>query len=154
MTKIALIGIGNMFRKDDAVGIHIARKLQDVSGEHIDIIEASGEGTELINAWADYQLVYIFDAVMNQGETGRIYRLEASKERFPTDFFKYSSHAFSLAEAVELSRILDKLPDKLIVFGVEGSDYGFGEELSEKVAQASERVVLQVIEELSLLHKK
>ena len=152
MTTTVAIGVGNLFRNDDGVGIVVARslgkKLREQRLPPPDICESSGEGTELISAWEGYDQAYVFDAVMHRGQTGRIYRLEASRDNLPTDFFKYSSHAFSLAEAVEMSRVLDRLPDKLVVFGIEGEDFAFGEALSAGVMAASEKVVDAVIAEL------
>ena len=145
-----LIGIGNTFRSDDGVGIIIARRLHTMVPEGIEVMQASGEGTELINAWEDYRRVYLFDAVMNQGEPGKIYRLEASQKHFPSDFFKYSSHAFSLAEAVELARTLDRLPESLVVFGIEGENFSHGEQLSIAVNNAVDTVVKSVCDELKV----
>ena len=158
MTTTVCIGVGNPFRNDDGVGVEIVRSLQETMSKPplqdslppTDFVEASGEGTELINTWASYDQVYIFDAVMHQGNTGRIHRLEASSDRLPMDFFKYSSHAFSLAEAVEMSRVLNRLPKKLVVFGVEGENFSFGDTLSPSIVAAAKKVVDEVISELRL----
>ena len=112
--------------------------------------EASGEGTDLIGRWSGYSRVYLFDAVMGRGAPGRVYKLCAAQGEIPSDFFKYSSHAFSLAEAVELARILDRLPRQLVVFGVEGEQFGYGECLSPAVQAGTERVLAQVLAELEL----
>lgn len=150
--QTALIGIGNMFRRDDGVGIAIVRNLKrclsafDQNG--LEIFECSGEGTELMECWQGFQRVIIFDAVMANGEPGKIYRLQADRQFIPSDFFKYSSHAFSLAEAIELARVLDRLPDNLIIYGVEGKDFSHGEEPGAPLKQAIQTVTDQVLAEL------
>lgn len=88
--QTALIGIGNMFRRDDGVGIAIVRNLKrclsafDQNG--LEIFECSGEGTELMECWQGFQRVIIFDAVMANGEPGKIYRLQADRQFIPSDF--------------------------------------------------------------------
>jgi hydrogenase maturation protease len=161
-TNIALVGVGNTFRKDDGIGIAIARRLRDrlkspagaVTNHQalsIQVGESSGEGADLMGRFEHADRVYLFDAVMTSKagtQPGTVHRLEASEQHFPSDFFKYSSHAFSLAEAVELARILDRLPPSLIVFGVEAADYGYGEELTPAVDTAGDEVVERVLIEL------
>ena len=76
MKPTVFIGVGNAMRSDDGVGIAIVRELTKIHNLNADSVEGSGEGTELINAWEGYEQVYLFDAVMNQGQSGRIHRLE------------------------------------------------------------------------------
>ena len=152
MLKTILIGIGNTFRSDDGIGIYISHKLKEHFAEskadHIDIDESSGEGAGLMSAWEGYDRVYLFDAVMGRGQPGFIHRLQASERNIPSDFFRYSSHAFSLAESVELARTLDQLPEELIVYGVEAQDFSYGENLLPIVQAAGDEIVKRVIEEL------
>ena len=46
--------------------------------------------------------------------------LDARTSRLPMGQFRCSTHALGVAEAIELARALDRLPRKLIVFGIEG----------------------------------
>jgi hydrogenase maturation protease len=77
-----------------------------------------------------------------------VFRLNASCEEIPSKFFRYSTHAFSLAEAVEMARALDTLPSELILFGIEGLDFGAGTGFSAPVAASAMRVVEAVVDEL------
>ena len=150
--KTLLIGVGNSFRSDDGAGVVIAEKMRAIlSIENIadvEVAQCSGEGVDLMMTWQGYDKVYLFDAVMSQGKPGQIHRLQASEHHFPSDFFKYSSHAFSLAEAVELARTMDSLPREVIVYGIEGNNFQFGEKLGDEVAAAVDKVVEKVLGEL------
>lgn len=150
--QTVLIGVGNTFRRDDGVGVQIARMLKQELAERlpVSVVESSGEGASLMQAWQGYHRVYLFDAVRSNDAPGCIHRLQAAVQNFPSDFFKYSSHAFSLAEAVELARVMDKLPEELIVYGVEGADFGYGEALTPDVERAAGKVVEQVLDELGI----
>jgi hydrogenase maturation protease len=59
-----------------------------------------------------------------------------------------TSHAVALGATVELARALDRLPARLIVFAVDGTDFGFGTGLTPDVAAAVEPVVRRVCEVL------
>jgi len=87
--RILIIGLGNDYRGDDAVGRVLARKLQAIS-----------------------------------------------------------THAFSVAEAVELARALNQLPPRLIVYGIEGKNFDSCVGLSPEVKLAVEEVFCRVKEEL------
>ena len=63
-------------------------------------------------------------------------------------FFHYSTHAFSVAEAIELGRALGKLPPRVILYGIEGKDFAAGETLSPEVASAADEVLGRVREEI------
>ncbi|NIW80515.1 MAG: hydrogenase maturation protease [Calditrichae bacterium] len=121
--KTIFIGIGNEFRNDDGVGIYIVRRLAKRNFPKVNILELSGEGSELLEAWKEAEQVYIFDAVSSGAEPGTIFELNVHEEEIPSKFFSYSTHNFSLAEAVELSRVLNRLPATLRIFGIEGKDF-------------------------------
>jgi hydrogenase maturation protease len=147
MKRVLIIGIGNEFRCDDSVGLKIADKLIENS-VNAEIFKLSGEGTELMEKWKGYSAVIIIDAVRSGSEPGKIFRLDAGKNKINSDFFNYSTHSFSLAEAVELSRNLDTLPDSLVIYGIEGDNFQHGVQLSKEVSEASAEVIKMINEEL------
>jgi hydrogenase maturation protease len=66
-------------------------------------------------------------------------------------FSRVSTHAFGVAEAIELARVLHQLPPVLVIYGVEGATFELGADLSEQVAAAVPQVVAQVRQELLAL---
>lgn len=143
-----LIGLGNPLRRDDGVGPAILRRLEALALPGVELRHHVADGAALMELWREAQRVYLFDAVASGGAAGTVHRLDARQRPLPSDFFHYSSHAFSLAEAVELGRVLGQLPPRLIVYGVEGRDYAPGEGLGAAVAQGVEQVVAAVAAEL------
>lgn len=142
--KTMFIGIGNKYRYDDGVGIYIVGELAKLKLPDVKTMELSGEGSELMETLKNAQEVYIFDAVQSGEKPGTIFEFDANQEKIPSNFFNYSTHNFSLAEAVELSRILDQLPPTLKIFGIEGLDFSEGFQLSPEV-KASANKILQCI---------
>ncbi|GAN35236.1 MAG: hydrogenase maturation protease [Candidatus Brocadia sp. AMX2] len=150
---ILIIGIGNAYRGDDAVGLHVAQCLKKQAHDHVHVIEESGEGASLMECWKDANSVILIDAVSSGAKPGTIHRLDAHTQPIPTNFFHYSTHAFGVAEAIELSRALNQMPRRLIVYGIEGKCFEAGVELSfevEKAAQEVARCVQQDIQNFGI----
>jgi hydrogenase maturation protease len=59
-----------------------------------------------------------------------------------------STHALGLGEAIALGHALGKLPVRLIVYGIEGADFGFGDSLSPEVQTAIGDAVRRVLAEV------
>lgn len=140
-----VICIGNRYRGDDAAGLQVARLLKERTSKNIEVIEESGEGTALIEAWGDAARVIIVDAVASNREPGTLHRLDVHKQSVPKGFFRYSTHAFGLAEAIELARAIGRLPPSLIVYGIEGKSFDAGNALSEEVERAAGEVAVRIL---------
>jgi hydrogenase maturation protease len=139
---IVVIGIGNMFRRDDQIGIVVAKEIMKRRISDVTVTEQSGEGTALMETWKDAEAAIIIDAVCSNNAPGTIHRFEA--DRIPFNFFNYSTHAFSVAEAVELAKVLKLKTPHLIVYGIDGSNFGIGEQLTAEV-RARVRDVVDMI---------
>ena len=140
--SVLFVGVGNEFRSDDSLGYYLIKQLEKILwGQGFEFALASGEGSALMDLWSEREHVVVFDALMSQGSPGRLVELNANEDYFPSDLFKYSSHAFSLAEAVELSRVLGRLPKMLQVFAIEGQNFGYGQIISEPVLRSCEELL-------------
>ena len=146
--KTLLIGVGNAFRGDDAVGIYVAKQLASQGLADIVVEVQSGEGAALIERWRAHRRVFLIDAIAPHGSPGQIHRIEAHKEPITIRLSHTSSHGFGVLEAIELSRALEKLPEELIVYGVEGVCFDKGAELSEAIEAAANLVVEQILIEI------
>jgi hydrogenase maturation protease len=91
----------------------------------------------------------LVDATSSGKPPGHIHCFDARHDPIPSEFFHYSTHAFSLAEAVELARVLDQLPPTLLVFGIEGKSFASGQGLTEEVRRAADDVILRIEAELA-----
>ena len=145
---ILIIGIGNPYRGDDAVGLRIAQDIKKKSPDHVNVIEQSGEGISLMDSWKDADTVILIDAVHSGAQPGTIHRFDVHTQTIPTKFFHYSTHAFGIAEAIELARALKQLPQDLIVYGIEGKCFEAGIRLSREVEKAVEEVMMRVKQDI------
>jgi hydrogenase maturation protease len=146
--RVVVIGMGNLYRRDDAAGLVVAQRLRQAAPSHVTVIEHEGEPTALLEAWKGARAVVLIDAVFSGAEAGTIHRLDAQAGALPQELFRYSTHAVSVAEAIELARVLGQLPPKLVVYGIEGKHFNAGAGLSPEVEGRVAEVADRVLREL------
>jgi hydrogenase maturation protease len=147
-----VIGVGNEFRGDDVAGLIVARRIRELVGSHTSVVEQSGEGGALIESMRGVRRLLLIDATQSGAAAGAVRRFDACAEPLPVGLFHYSTHAFSVAEAVETARALGQLPPELIVYGIEGRNFGYGDAVSEEVRLAAERIAADLGSELSKVY--
>lgn len=146
-----VIGVGNQWRGDDGAGPAVARLLrarQGVATAHLQISAIDGGGLELIAAWTGATTVILIDAIASGAAPGTIHRFDVGAEPLPAALFRHSTHAFGIAEAVELARALAQLPLRLVVYGIEGCQFTLGAGLSPAVERATHTLAEQLWERL------
>jgi hydrogenase maturation protease len=147
--SILVIGLGNSYRSDDGVGEVIAGRLMEMLPEHVDVHSSIKDGLSLIHLWHEYDCVYLIDAVSSGRTPGKVYRFDAVTKPPPKNLFKnYSTHSIDILETIALAENLDSLPEKLIIYGVEGKDFSIGSGLSDEVLKSVCRVTDAIIKEL------
>lgn len=149
--SVLVIGIGNKYRSDDAVGLHIADSLLSENITDCEIKTTSGEGISLINLWENYEKVILVDAVNSGAEEGKIHRIDIVDEQLDSEWFRSSSHLFSIPEAVNLAKQVNKLPERIFFYGIEGENFNYGESLSDIVNTASIQLLPEIKDKIFLL---
>jgi len=145
---VLVIGLGNELRGDDGAGIEVARRLRGLAAEAgIDVRAQQGEPAGLIDAWSGRKAVVVVDTMRSGAEPGTICRFDASCEPLPAQLRGSSStHALSLAEAIELARALEQLPPRAVVFAIEGQRFETGAALSDEVRAVIPKVAGMVLD--------
>jgi hydrogenase maturation protease len=144
--KTKIIGCGNRNRMDDVAGVLVAEGLRTM-GFAAEI--QTGNAFELIASWEGEEHVILIDAVVTGAPCGTIHVWEGNPPRLPRTQ-QVSSHGFGLAEALRLSKALHCLPEHVTVYGIEGSEFGVGDNISLEVLAAVERVTLQIAAEFGV----
>jgi hydrogenase maturation protease len=149
--RILIVGVGSQERGDDGVGLLVARAMSSRNLSHTTILEESGEGGALLEAWKGADAVILVDAVSSGAAPGTLHRFDAQAQSIPAKFFRFSSHTFGVAEAIELARALNQLPPRLVVFGIEGKAFETGIGISPEVVDTARTVVRAVAQEVRAL---
>jgi hydrogenase maturation protease len=135
--RLKVIGVGNAWRGDDAVGLLVVRRLKAGQPPEVSIAECRGTVTAVREAWKDAAGVIVVDAVVSGSRPGAIYRFNAHDGGVPVQLSRSpSSHGWGVAEALALGKVLQELPPYLIIYGIEGQNFGPGQEVSQEVAAA------------------
>ncbi|WP_053802126.1 hydrogenase maturation protease [Streptomyces rimosus] len=152
--RIAVIGVGNTFRHDDGIGPAVVRRLRERAVDRplppsVELADCDGESGRLMSLWEGAELAIVIDAAhAHPGHPGRVHRF--GLEGPYAGPAATSSHGLGLGEAIELSNVLGRLPDRLLVLAVEGADASLGTGLTPAVAAVVDRLAATVEAEITL----
>lgn len=142
MQNISIIGLGNELRRDDGVGIWVARRVAAADWHGVTVVALNnGDSTAILAALQDAHVAYVIDAASAAAKPGTIVRFDPMRRPLTLYARTFSSHGLGLAEAIELGRALGMLPERLIVYGIVGADFSPGEGLSPEVERAARRLI-------------
>lgn len=144
--RTQIIGCGNRQRMDDGAGALVAERLRKAG---IAAEVQSGGAFELVASWEQQEWLVLIDAVVTGAPCGTVHVWEGHPPELPYTR-QFSSHGFGLAEAFRLGQILDCLPERITVYGIEGDQFGMGERISPEVLAAVDTVVSQVAEAVAV----
>ncbi len=145
---ILVIGVGNPYRGDDRAGLLVAHELMDKAPEHVVVVINYGEMATLLEMLGSSDHVIFIDAVAPGSEPGKLHRFEVDKKKLPVEFFRFSTHAFSIPEAIELARAMGQLPGTVVVYGIEGAQFELGDSLSPEVEGSISEVVERILADI------
>ena len=145
--SVLVVGLGHESRGDDAVGPLVARALSSSTNPGI-VTVAHEDPMDLVLHWGEHRWAVVVDAVVSGAPAGKVTVLElADEDPAAADRARTAlggTHAFGLCEAVELSRALGRLPERVTLIGVEVADVTPGVDLTPEVARALPEAVERV----------
>ncbi len=148
--RVLVVGIGNPDRGDDGLGPAVASRLRSRVPLGVRILDCGGDILGLVEEWDGSDAVFVIDAAAPASRPGRVHRLDLTASELPVGLARGSTHAFGIAETVELARSLGRLPRHLVAYLVEGERFDIGAPLSPMVAEAVDEVARRIIVELAL----
>jgi hydrogenase maturation protease len=145
---VIVIGVGNPYRHDDGLGPYVVDRLRERGFPGATLVTCLGETTELIGLWHGADLAIVVDAVRAEpAHPGRIHRLTVFT---PPGERSRAAHGLDLGDAVELARVLGRLPERLVLYAVETADVSLGVGLTPAVADAADRVAAEIAAEIAV----
>jgi hydrogenase maturation protease len=143
-TTAVVAGVGNPYRGDDGLGPVVVARLAGRLPSTVRLLTDVDDPTLLIDAWDDVPLAVVVDAVVSRAPVGTVHEVEILDEA-PEMLRRLSTHVFGVAQAIELGMVLGRMPDRLVVLGVEADDVTLGRvHLSPAVESAVDTVVDRV----------
>ena len=143
--RTLVIGVGNLYRRDDGAGIHVVNQLKK-KAPTLDAIDVALGSVEILEAMIGYERVIIVDAMVTGAEPGSYFHVNIAMGDEPP-VVSYS-HGIDLITTLELGKRLytDQMPKELMVIGIEVEDtLTMSEECTPRVRDAVEKVVDEII---------
>ncbi len=146
--KIVVIGLGNVFMKDDGVGIQVARELkQHDLGKGVLVYDYQEMDLSLLRYFQGASKVVVVDALKSGKPPGTISKYSIATREGPLLQLP-SLHGLQLYDMFDLANQAGLLSCPVIIVGVEPKDCSVGEEMTEELMDALPRAVDEVIKEL------
>ena len=142
--KIAVLGMGNELLKDEGIGVHVIRYLENVPGLGSVRLIDGGTRPDAIDEIGDVERLIIVDAIRGEGDPGAVYRLspEQVQAQKPS-----SVHELTVMDMLWAMDILGSVPDVTII-GIEPKEIDWGLELSPELANKLPQIAEVVLEEI------
>lgn len=148
MADIIVVGIGNPYRGDDAAGWAVVDALRRAAGAAVELVKERGDAAVLLDIFARYDHVYVVDACRTAAaDVGAWQRIDVRHQPIGEESPQTSTHGFSVSQAISLAENLNLLPEKLILYAINGGDYSLSEELSPAVADSVDSVTKAILNE-------
>jgi hydrogenase maturation protease len=142
--KALVVGIGNDLRGDDEAGLAVARMMKGEQPASVSILELNNNVTALLDHLPGFDVAMIIDATQSGSPAGTIQRFDASTVPLPDGRLTRSTHGMTVGSILELARIQQQLPKKVLVYGIEGKQFIHGSPMTPEVERAV-RIVAQMI---------
>ena len=154
MKKTAVIGIGNSLRKDDSLGLVLIEKLKEKTQElpeGIELIEGGLGGMVLLHYLADFDVVFMIDAVEFGGKPGELRFFEKEDVISKKVKISFSTHENDFLKIISMSERLNEIPEKIYIFGIQPKDMGLGCDLTPEIENSIDENLGKIIDKINSL---
>ncbi|HEA26082.1 MAG TPA: hydrogenase maturation protease [Ectothiorhodospiraceae bacterium] len=140
---VLILGIGNSLLSDEGVGIHAIRYLEEhhPDSQGVRYLDGGTIGFPLASEIAQSDSLIVIDASELDGDVGDIELFEgAAMDRFLGRQRKLTVHEVGLRDLLATSQLLDELPRRRALLGIQPMTVSWGEEPTHRVAAAIPKV--------------
>ena len=132
--KTLVLGIGNILLRDEGVGIHIIKGLEEEGYNKADLMDGGTGGFHLLGFIQSYEIVIIIDASLDDFPAGNVRILHP---KYAKDFPRQlSAHEIGLKDLLDSAFLLGNMP-QIYLIAISIKDFQeMGVELTPEVARA------------------
>ncbi len=150
MNKKAILGIGNLIKGDDGVGIQVIQELRKNAPKNVDLIDAGTTGLNILNFMEQYEEIIVVDAINLGYEKGEIVELKGKDIPDHPDL-NLSAHDIDFVDSLQVSKELG-INTEITVIGIEIGEIKSKEltmELSEEIKKSIPKIKEKIKEKIN-----
>ncbi len=143
-----VMGMGNILKSDDGVGIHVAKKLTAISlPPSVMVLDAGTAIMDQLPHLLKAERLICVDAVETGDEPGSIFRFSPGDVNYRPGY-QTSSHQLSLFDVLKMTTSLTGRDLPVTIVGIQPKSLEFGIGLSRECERVIDRAVCLVLYEL------
>lgn len=151
-SQLKVIAVGNDLYGDDGVGNAVLNALKQIPEmKDVELIDGATDALGLIDHFSGANHVIIVDAAQMGEEPGTVKVFSKEEVKLKIKMDHLSVHGISLAETFDIAQVIDSLPEKITIIGIEPKNIGISQKLSDVVVMQSIPEVVSNI--INLTHK-
>ncbi len=145
--KIVILGIGNLLRGDDGVGVHAVRALEKMAlPPEVEVVDG-GTSPELWQHFDTAGKLVVIDAMDTGDKPGSIYRFRLDELKTEPQGM-ISAHDIGLMSLINMARLSGRKIPETVFIGVQPASLDIGVELSADIAASLPLVTRLVMDEI------
>lgn len=152
MSRIRIVGLGNAWRGDDAVGLLAAERLQQLADAGIEVLRLETPDWQMFEGLRSEDHLIVIDGCLNDSLPGTVRRLDIS-ELSTCSLRHCSSHGLGLAHWLSMAEALGEETGRLLIYAVSIGQTEMGAPLSPEVGQAIEQLLPMLQQQIDKLCK-
>jgi hydrogenase maturation protease len=146
---ILVLGMGNILMTDEGIGVRVIESLKECripSG--VELFDGGTASLELLSAFSNRKKLIVVDAIKGGQNPGAVYRFNFEDLTYQKEFAT-SLHQLGIIDTLSQARILDCLPEEVIIIGIEPAKIAPGLELSSEMAAVIPKIKEIILKELA-----
>jgi len=154
LSKIVILGLGNILFRDEGIGVHVINALDNKKlPSGVEIIDGGTASLDILSSLRDITKLIIVDAVKLNKAPATIYRFTPKDLTEHLSSRALSLHQISALDALSIAKKLNSLPPDIIIIGIEPKDMSLGLEISDTLKMKIPDIVNIVTKEINTLEK-
>ena len=152
MSRIRVVGLGNAWAGDDAVGLVASERLQRLAPAGVEVITLEAPDWRMFDGLQAGDRLVVIDACRDDSPPGSLQRLDI--EALASLPLRHcSSHGMGLADWLAMAGALGEETGRVSIYAVSVGQTEMGAPLSPAVAQAVEALLPMLQEEIENLRQ-
>jgi hydrogenase maturation protease len=147
--NVLVMGIGNLLLQDEGAGVRAVEEFEKrfETPECVELLDGGTSGIELLQYIQGRDVLILIDVVRNGDSFGTLSRFEG--DDVPALFQKkISPHQLGISDLLATARLIDMMPKKVVLLGIEPQSIDTGLELTAEINANIGRLTELIAEEI------